>query len=143
MKIPHQKQLGVSLMELMIVVAVIAIISAIAYPSYRSYIIRANRSEAKIALLSVQVAQERWFLQNSTYATNAQLTPAAPNGLGIPATTPKGNYSITLSGVSAAGYTASAAPTTTGSQASDTTCGTYTIDQSGTKTPADSTGCWR
>lgn len=133
MKISNRSQLGVTLIELMIVVAIVAILSAIAYPSYRQFIVRTNRSEAKIALLSVQVAEEKWYLQHSTYTGTL-------SDLGVAATTPKGNYAISMSGISATGYTATATPA--GGQTDDTTCGTYTINQSGDKTPT-SAECWK
>ena len=60
-------QKGVNLIELMIVVTIVAILGAIAYPSYRNQLMRSHRSEAKAALLQIQVAQEKWFLQNNAY----------------------------------------------------------------------------
>lgn len=124
---------GFSLIEVMITVAVIAILSAVALPSYRSYVMRANRSEAKAALINAQVAEEKYFLQNSTYGTLAQI--------GILASTAKGYYSIGVSNVSATTYKVTA--TAQQGQASDTTCGTMEIDQSGTKNPADTSVCWK
>jgi type IV pilus assembly protein PilE len=140
MKTKHRKQLGVNLIELMIVVAVISILSAIAYPSYRNYIIKANRSEAKIALLAIQVAEEKWFLQNGTYV-------ASVTTLGLSPTTPKGNYDIGIApggtGI-ASSYVATASPHTGKSQASDTTCPSFTMDQTGKKGPDTLPAeCWR
>jgi len=42
--------------ELMIAVVIAAILAAIAIPGYRSYVQRAQRTEAKSALLRIQVA---------------------------------------------------------------------------------------
>ena len=41
----YPKQLGFTLIELMIVVAILGILAAIAYPSYQSYVERTNRAD--------------------------------------------------------------------------------------------------
>jgi prepilin-type N-terminal cleavage/methylation domain-containing protein len=66
---------GMTLIELMIVVIVVAILGTVAVSSYRSYLIRANRTEARMALLRVQAAQEKFFLQNNRYASNSERDP--------------------------------------------------------------------
>ena len=138
--IDHAK--GFSLIELMIVVAIVGILAVIALPSYRNSVMRANRTEAKSALLNVQVAQEKFFLQNNRYAqTAAELSDPPPGGLGIPATTPSGHYAIAFSAASNTAYTIQA--TAQGGQTDDTACLTYTISESGSKTPDVSTGCWK
>ena len=77
------KSSGVTLIELMIVVAIVAVLAAVAIPSYRSYLLRSHRAEAKAALLNLAAAQEKFYLQNNTYAANAALTTAPPAGLGL------------------------------------------------------------
>ena len=134
---------GVTLIELMVVIVIIAILASIAYPSYSRYVMRSNRTEAKMALLSVQAAQEKFFLQNNRYATNGELSGTPPAGLGISATTSGGKYAISLApGLPANQYQATAVAQ--GSQTGDTaTCQTLSINQQGIRTPADSSGCWR
>ncbi|MGD9841592.1 MAG: type IV pilin protein [Steroidobacteraceae bacterium] len=134
----RSKQHGFTLIELMIVVAIVAILAAIAYPSYRNQVMRSHRSEGKAALLQIQVAQEKYYLQNNTYGTLAQL---GPTSLGLKSTgfTTNSYYAITLSGISATGYTATASGATT-SQAGDTGCVTLTINNTGARTPTS--GCW-
>lgn len=134
---------GVTLIELMIVIVVVAILASIAVPSYRNYILRTNRTEGRAALLRVQVAQEKFFLQNNTYTTN--LTAAPPTGLGVGTTTPEGHYAITVV-AGAGGITTSylATATAAGGQTQDTAaCLTLTINDQGVRTPAESSGCWR
>ena len=88
---------GVTLLELMAVVVIIGVLGTLAVNSYRGYLLRANRTEARVALLRVQAAQEKFFLQNNRYADTAELTPGpADGGLGIAATTPNGQYAISL-----------------------------------------------
>ena len=67
----------------MVVIAIVAILANIALGTYRSYILRANRTEGRMALLGIQVGQEKFFLQNNTYAQNiATVIAAPPAGLG-------------------------------------------------------------
>ena len=61
------KMRGITLIELMIVVVIIGIMAAIAYPNYREFVARANRNEAKAALLRIATNQERFYLQNNSY----------------------------------------------------------------------------
>lgn len=134
----HSKQHGVTLIELMIVVAVVAILAAIAYPSYRNQIMRSHRTEAKAALLNIQVAQEKYFLQNNSYGSLAQLG-AASLGLTASNTTASGYYLVSLPTQTATGYQANA--DAQGGQSDDTHCATFTINQAGTR-GATNTDCW-
>ncbi len=136
---------GMTLVELLVVMVVIGILGTIALNSYRNYVMRANRTEARLTLLAIQTAEEKWFVQNSQYAQDiATLVAAPPGGLGIQLTaagvTPGGNYTISFTAASATAYTVQAAAM--GSQVYDTACPTLTIDQNGTRTPTTST-CWR
>ena len=139
---------GFSLIELMVVVAVFAVLSTIAVSSYRRYTLRATRTEGRLSLLAIQVAQEKYFLQNNQYAQDiATVIAAPPAGLGISSinasgVTTGGNYTISFSAVTPTTYTLQAVAT--GKQTKDTAaCLTFTINEQGTRTPADSTGCWR
>src|SRR5690242_4405323 len=105
---------GFTLIELMITIVVIAILASIAIPTYRSYTQRARRSDAKVALMRIQAAQERWFLQNRSYSCD--LTAA---GLGVGAASENSYYSLAFSACSATAYTARATPTSTGGQNTD------------------------
>ena len=134
------KSRGVTLIELVVVVSIIGLLAAIAVPSYRQYVLRANRAEAKGALLNLAAAQEKFYLQNNTYATNSLLATAAPAGLGLTATTEKGYYTLAIAnGANAAGFSATA--TAAGSQAADSRCASFTIDQTGARS-ATNTDCW-
>lgn len=129
-----------TLTELVMVLATIAVLASIAVPSYRSYVLRSHRVEAKTALLNLAAAQEKFYLSRNTYATNAQLTDAPPDGLGLSSTTENGWYTIAIAnGANAAGFSATA--TATGSQAEDSHCASFTINQQGVKS-ATNADCW-
>jgi type IV pilus assembly protein PilE len=140
------RQKGMTLIELMIVVVIVAVLASIAVPSYRQYVLRTHRTEAKSALLKLAASQEKFYLQNNTYATDSQLTTAPPNGLGMPATTENGWYTLSIAnGANATTFSATA--TATGAQTADTACASLTITALGVKTATKSGGttstvCW-
>jgi len=58
---------GVTLIELVVVMMIVAIITAVAVPTYRNYVVRANRSDAKIATLAMAGHLERCFTRYNAY----------------------------------------------------------------------------
>jgi type IV pilus assembly protein PilE len=141
----YRRSSGITLIELMIVVVIVSILAAIAVPSYRQYLTRTHRVEAKAALLRIQVAQEKFFLQNNRYITaTADLSKPSPNGLDLPTTTPNGMYDISvIVGSTGTSISYTAVATAKGTQlASDVDCSVFTITDTGAKTPADK-DCWR
>jgi type IV pilus assembly protein PilE len=139
----RQRMKGITLIELMTVIVIVAVLGTIAVSSYRSYLIRTNRTEARMSLLRIQAAQEKFFLQNNRYATNDELGDPPPDGLGIDDTTPSGFYTIALvDDESGTRYVAQA--TAAGGQLQDIeACRTLTINEIGARTPSDAPECWR
>ena len=130
----RRKNAGVTLIELMITVGIVAILAAIAYPSYQAQIRKSHRTEGKSELMQIAQQLERCYTTSNTYAGCASVA--------LPRNTHSGYYQITAPTQSDTLYTLNAAPQ--GAQAGDTTCGTLTLDQSGTKgsASADPTVCW-
>jgi type IV pilus assembly protein PilE len=141
------RQAGFSLIELMIVVAIVAILATIATASYKSYALRANRAEARQALLSIQAAQEKFFLQNNSYATTlALIVAAAPAGLGVPldasGNTPAGHYQVSVIAATATTYTVQAKAIGSQATGDDPACQTFQVNEQGVFTPPSGTICW-
>jgi type IV pilus assembly protein PilE len=145
----HARMRGVTLIELMMVITILAIIAAIAVPTYRKYLLRAQRTEAKVALLQLQTAEEKFYLQNNIYTDKVTVaSTAATPGLGLPGTSETGKYDIAITTLATGGqsYTATASPRTGGGQTDDKDCANFSINErgvrtiSGTKTPEF---CWK
>jgi type IV pilus assembly protein PilE len=132
---------GFTLIEVMITVAIVAILAAIAYPNYSNYIRRSHRADATAALLRLAAAQEKFYVQNNTYATSA-------TAAGI-ANTEHGWYTLAVSGASTTGYTATATAPSGSNQYSDTDCREFSITHTGQRGAANSSAvvttatCWR
>jgi len=69
-----RKNLGFTLIELMITVAIISIIVAIALPNYQSYLQKTRRVDAANALLRIQAEQEKYYLDNNAYMSDGNGT---------------------------------------------------------------------
>jgi type IV pilus assembly protein PilE len=115
-----KRSFGFTLIELMITVAVVAVLAGVAYPSYTEYVHKARRADAKAALLKVQLAQEKYRANNTSYGTLAQI--------GVSSTSPDQYYTIAVTSNTATGYTATATPA--GRQTGDS-CGTFAVNQEG------------
>jgi type IV pilus assembly protein PilE len=140
---------GFTVAEVLTALVVIAVLAAIAIPMWRTHLLRVRRAEARDALTNLQAAQDRWFGRHARYATAAQLTARAPDGLELEATTIHGLYSLTLeTSADGLGYLATARAMPSAGQQSDDRCATFTIDHVGQMSAADSSGadrsadCW-
>ena len=140
-----RRQRGVTLLELLAVISILAILASVAVPTYRRYLIRTQRSEAKIALLQLQTAQEKFYMQNNSFTDNIE--EASPDGLGLSATTETGKYTVSVDlDDDGQTYTATAAPRAGGGQTDDDDCESFTINQRGTRGvsgPKGAQACWR
>ena len=133
----RNKQTGVTLLELMIVVVIIGLLAAIGYPSYREYVIRAQRTEARGALLQYATEQEKFYLNNNTYATSmAQLRGEG----GATFTTQSGYYVISIPAADASDFTLLA--TYQGTDAEIDKCATYQINASNERQSGPHDDCW-
>lgn len=144
------RQRGVTLIELLVVGAVIALLAAIALPSYRDHILRANRTEARSALLALATAQEKFHLLCHRYA--AELDPGKPSdcdalSLEFPPASERAYYTIGITSADAGGWTAEALPDGP-PQSRDTACQRLELAGTGRKRAWDAAkrenvaACW-
>ena len=143
---PCRKARGFTLIELMICVAIVGVLSSIAYPAFSSTIASTRRSDALLALMKVQLLQERFRAEHPVYGDLSQL--------GLGSGSPSRHYDIAVLNPSADGYVVHASAI--GSQQQDAHCRhlRLTIDglnvayASGTTDAADNAAavnsrCWR
>lgn len=127
-----KKQLGFTLIEVMIVVVIIGILASIAYPSYTNYVLRTNRAEGAAHIMRVLQAQERHHSQNMTYT-------ATLSDLGIPETSETNRYRITEVAACTGTTLARCIEVTATAARPDPVCLTMTRDSIGGRSPE---ACW-
>ena len=144
----RNRQVGFSVIELLIVLVVFAILAAVVLPSYRDSIRKSGRTAAKGALMDIAMRQEQHFLNNRSYGTSL-------DSLGLPdpyyvdktaeavaAENDRRVYQITLDNATATSYDIVA--TALLDQAKDG-CGNFTMTSTGVKTASGGVGsavCW-
>jgi type IV pilus assembly protein PilE len=136
--------LGITLLELMAVVAVIGVLGMIAIPSYRQYVMRAHRAEGKSFLLQVQANQERFYLANRRYGTEAELIAA--NLLSPDSRSERGLYQVTIGAPTVLTYTARIDPVAGAvfDMTADSQCTSFSITAEGARTATGTHAptCW-
>jgi type IV pilus assembly protein PilE len=135
---------GFSLTELMITLVIVAILASIALPSYRNYVIRANRGDATHALMRIAAQQEKYFIQNNTYASSLDA-----GGLDMDPKSEHGWYDLSITAGDVNGFAAQAVAASDEPQADDDDCQRFSIDSEGRKLAFDAGNaanddvCWR
>ena len=138
---------GLTLIELMVVVAIMAIIATVAYPVYTNQMQKTRRADAKAALETIALAQERFFTLNGRYTddlTQLQLPDAIEAG-----ESEQGLYTVVIAhpGGDQQRYIATAAPAAGSPQVDDDYCSQFTLNNLGLREadgsdPAKVELCW-
>ena len=102
-------------------VTIAGFLSSIAYPAYQGTVQKVRRSDALVALMDLQMAQERFRTNNAAYGSLSDLRARE--------TSPAGHYRLDVQTPSDAGFVALA--TAAGSQRSDAACGVLKLTVDG------------
>lgn len=135
---------GFTLIELLVAIMIVGILTAVAVSSYQDYTVRAQRADAKTALLEVAGWMERNYTATGAYNVTAAGTAIGASDTPITQSPREGTarYNISFTAApSATAYTVQAVPTGT-----DAECGTLTLNQQGTQTESGSgtvADCWQ
>jgi len=130
-----KKNMGFTLMELLIAVVIIGILAAIAIPSYMKHVQKTKRSTAMAALVQASQALERYKSANNFRYTGATLGAGGQFANQVPVDGGTAYYNLTLV-VAASTYTLTA--TAVAGQAGD---GNLTLDNKGART-WNGNNCW-
>ncbi len=103
---------GFTLIESMVAVGIAAVLSSIAYPSLEGHVLRARRTDALVALMNAQLAQERYRSNHSSYGGLAET--------GLRGTSASGYYTLQVTSNTRDGFEVLASATAR--QARDATC---------------------
>ena len=117
----NRAQRGFTLIELLFSVTIAGLLSSVAYPAYQGTVQKVRRSDALVALMDLQMAQERFRSNNVAYGSLAELRSRA--------TSPAGHYQLDVQAPTDAGFIVLA--TAAGSQRSDTACGVLRLTVDG------------
>lgn len=132
------KEIGFSLIELMVAVAIVAVLVMAALPDFTAQSEKTRRSVAKADLMELSSFMQRFYTQNNRFD---QDTGGASVALPFSESPKDGTakyYDLSLKAVAQSSYELQAKPK--GSQAGDP-CGNLTIKHTGAKAAAKS-DCW-
>jgi len=133
----RSKQKGFSVIEVLIVLVLIGILIQMLAPVLGSYIVRSNRSDAIKSLSAMQIAQEKWRLNSTSYGTLAQIwTTGATNSLSK-------LYDMTVTVNTTNAYTLVANAPAGYAQNADDSCTTMTITYANGTSTQTPTTCWQ
>ena len=138
---------GFTLIELMITVAIIGILAAVAYPSYTSYIRKGKRATAQSALMDLASKEQTYLLDRRLYygATGSTAESALATNLSFAKPGEIANdytFSVTCTPSDCStptGFTATATPSSALQAKGEQV---LTVDNTGAKTPANTSGYW-
>ena len=144
-----RKNLGFTLIELMVVVLIVGILASVAFPMYTNYSTKTKRALAKSQLTQIASRQEQFFADNKRYADHlAELGWADkeitinPSSQIVTSSATDAVYTLSLTDTGTRTFTATAVPL--GTQAdNDKECGKLYLNQAGTKTTSEGGDrCW-
>lgn len=125
---------GFSLIELVVALVIVGIVASFAFPSFSESIHAGRRTDAITTLLQVQLLQEKWRGNHTSYTTTlggTNCNTLTATGLCWSGTDSlEGYYSISVVSSDASSYTIKASPKSGTAQEGDR-CGSFYLNQDG------------
>lgn len=109
---PAPARAGFTTIELVVAMSIASVLSSLAYPSFRGQIDKARRADAIGALMQVQMAEERWRANQSSFGSLGEIGAAALSSAG--------HYTLDVTSATTTGYAILA--TARGAQERDADC---------------------
>lgn len=109
---------GFTIIELMIGLVIVAVLVSLALPSFRDTLRKSRRSDAMNSIMEIQMAQERYRVNNPAYGDLTDLGKAALS--------PDGHYDLSVTVNTATNYTI-VASTVSGDDQENDSCGDFTL----------------
>lgn len=103
---------GFTLIEMLVAMGIAGVLSGVAYPSFMGQLQKARRADVLVAMLHVQVAQERWRSNNARYGSLSEIA--------VSSASMAGHYTLQINGNTEAGYEVLAVAG--GAQSRDSAC---------------------
>lgn len=145
------RQSGSTLVELAVALALVAVLASLALPGFRSQVLRANRTEARAALLALAAAEEKFHLDCGTYAATLDSTArssCSPATLRFAGISERGYYAVGVTSADVDHWSGAATAIASGTQFADEACRVFKLDGDGARSATDGAGasntrtCW-
>lgn len=143
----NSREIGFTLIEVMVVVVIVGILATIAYPSYQDVVRQTRRSDGLSALMDVMSRQERSFTDFNRYTDNLASLGYTAYGGDNKKYVPTGGYYLITAGTCGAGIalTSCVSLKATGQNGQENdgnaaACKELTLTSRGVKGPA---ACWK
>jgi type IV pilus assembly protein PilE len=142
---------GFTLMDLLAALAIASLLACVAVPSYRAQVIRAHRSDARAALLSLAAAEESFNASCNAYAAildDSRESSCSTSSLQFPASAGHGSYELEVTTSDATGWSAAATAVAGSPQDADERCRVLRLTSAGHRSASRADGsandeeCW-
>lgn len=134
MKSNVRRELGFTLMEVMITVCIVAILAAIALPSYQDSVTRGKLVDATVRMGDYRAQMEKWFLDTRSYQAGGGACGVAPPPAGT-----HDPFALTCAAPSATTYTITATGRPAGGMSASFI---FTVDQANQRASSGDGGNW-
>lgn len=139
---------GFTLIELMIALVVLTILVSVAMPTYQHAVRESRRTDAKTAVLDIAAREQRYYSLTNSFTTSLSNLGYTSNTSATSVDVGSNYYSVAVTQPTTTTFLVTATPVAGTSQASDSSCQQFTVDNTGLQKSQDGSGndttstCW-